>query len=282
MLPHILIAHTDHFMNAARLTLAFRAVGCRVQVLSRRSHPLRRWPLAFVERLFNYNPLAPLRSFRSAIVGAAPDLIIACDDGSVRLLHRLHLNEMKRQGSPTLVAQTIGRSLGRPDAYSLLFVRSRLAGFEAAATNGPTGRATVMRIVDNHQMRRVAERIVGTFGLSGFCGLDFVLEQGTGLAYLIEINPRATQMNHLALGAKQDLVAALRARLSGAPLVDRPAVTDRDLVVVFPAQGGAQDLLSPAAAYYDTPFEAPDSPMDRGPDDAARLSSAAGNGARRR
>ena len=51
-----------------------------------------------------------------------------------------------------------------------------------------------------------ARRIAARFGLSGLQGLDFVRDE-EGLPHLIEINPRATQICHLALGS--DLPAAL-------------------------------------------------------------------------
>ena len=68
-----------------------------------------------------------------------------------------------------------------------------------------------------------AQRMVHALGLSGLCGLDFVIENSSGDAYLIEINPRATPVCHLALGAGHDLPAALLARLRDLPLQARPA-----------------------------------------------------------
>ena len=54
-------------------------------------------------------------------------------------------------------------------------------------------------VVEGVQMKAAARAIVRHLGLSGMCGFDFVLD-ATGAAHLIEINPRATQVNHLRLG----------------------------------------------------------------------------------
>ena len=55
-------------------------------------------------------------------------------------------------------------------------------------------------------------------GLSGLCGFDFMQEANTGKAYLIEINPRATQVGHLTLGGGRDLPAALYGAVTGQPI----------------------------------------------------------------
>ena len=50
------------------------------------------------------------------------------------------------------------------------------------------------------EMSNAAERIARKLKLSGTHGFDFMLEDATGSAYLIEINPRSTQVGHLTLG----------------------------------------------------------------------------------
>jgi len=70
--------------------------------------------------------------------------------------------------------------------------------------------------------------------LSGFFGLDFMIEEETGSCYLIEMNPRSTPLAHLALGMGRDPLAALAARLSGAAPSARQPVTQEDLIAYFP------------------------------------------------
>ena len=82
----------------------------------------------------------------------------------------------------------------------------------------------------NEAMIAAARSVARHFELSGFYGFDFVLDEISGEPKLIEINPRATQINHFACGAGHDLPGALRGvRTSGpmAPEIDmtkqRPA-----------------------------------------------------------
>jgi ATP-grasp domain len=111
--------------------------------------------------------------------------------------------------------------------------------------SGATGPASLMRRTDCSFMEEAAKRIARRFRLSGFIGLDFVRDSD-GVAHLIEINPRATQICHLALGPRHDLPAALLGR------PPRPVVTDKSQIALFP-QLLAQTV--PAAAFRDVPWD---------------------------
>jgi len=115
-----------------------------------------------------------------------------------------------------------------------------------------------MRLVDNTEMTSAVEKITRRLSLSGVHGFDFMLEAHTGNAYLIEINPRATQVGHLALGRGRDLPAALVAAVTGTEIESGPKVTDRDMVALFP-QEWMRDAASPfiLSAYHDVPWEEP-------------------------
>ena len=130
---------------------------------------------------------------------------------------------------------------------------------EALVTRTPTDHATVIRVIENPQMADTARRIVRQLGVTGFFGFDFVLEESSGQAFLVEINPRATQINHLALGAGRDLPAALRARMSRSPLREAAAVTDCETIALFP-QEWRRDPHSGflQTAYHDVPYDAPE------------------------
>jgi hypothetical protein len=80
-----------------------------------------------------------------------------------------------------------------------------------------------------------AERIAFRLGLSGFFGLDFMIEDGSNTAYLIEMNPRCTQLCHVRLGKGQDMIGALYAQLTGELLRETPPVTHNDMIAYFPA-----------------------------------------------
>jgi len=108
-------------------------------------------------------------------------------------------------------------------------------------------------------MSNTAETMVHELNLSGLLGFDFMLEAHTGNAYLLEINPRATQVGHLMLGPGRDLPAALCAAVSGDPLRAHPAVTENDTISLFPQEwirDPASEFLR--SSYHDVPWDEPE------------------------
>ena len=71
-----------------------------------------------------------------------------------------------------------------------------LVCFEVVQTSVVRGPAAVVRIIDHPQMAETARQLIGRFGLTGFCGFDFIVED-SGDAQLLEINPRITPTAHL-------------------------------------------------------------------------------------
>lgn len=130
--------------------------------------------------------------------------------------------------------------------------------FEVAEKVGATGHATVVRLIENSEMSAAAEKIAKRLALSGFHGLDFMLEARSGHAYLIEINPRTTQVGHLALGAGRDLPAALYAALTGKDTRPAAKITESETIALFP-QEWKRDPASPylSSGYHDVPWEEP-------------------------
>lgn len=118
-----------------------------------------------------------------------------------------------------------------------------------------TGPATVLRFIEDAEMSAATQRIARRLNLSGVYGFDFMREARTGDAYLIEINPRTTQVGHLALGPGRDLPAALYAAVSGEAIQPAPIVTDKDTMALFP-QEWIRDSSSPflRSAYHDVPW----------------------------
>jgi len=76
----------------------------------------------------------------------------------------------------------------------------------------------MVRLIQNEEIEEAAQRLARKFMPSGFYGLDFVLEHKSGAAYLIEINPRCTQLGHPRFPIQGDLVAAISARLRDEPI----------------------------------------------------------------
>ena len=136
-----------------------------------------------------------------------------------------------------------------------------LAGlhFEVVNKASSAGHATVVRLIENTEMAAAAEKITRKLGLSGFYGFDFMIEAGSGNAYIIEVNPRATQVGHLSLGPGRDLSAALYAALSGKAAKPAPKVTENDTIALFPQEWirDPQSLYL-RSAYHDVPWEEPE------------------------
>jgi len=121
------------------------------------------------------------------------------------------------------------------------------------------GHATVLRRMAHPEMAATAETMVRRLQLSGLHGFDFMLENDSQRAYLIEINPRATQVGHLSFGSGQDLPGALIASLRGTTPNPAPKVTDNEVIALFP-QEWLRDPASPflRSGYHDVPWDQPE------------------------
>ena len=129
---------------------------------------------------------------------------------------------------------------------------------EVLQAQGDTGAATVVRVIDNPEMEFAARQLAGCLGLSGFFGLDFVIEEGSGAAYVLELNPRCTPLCHLQLGGRRDMVGAVRAQLTGEPFQESPPVTRHDTIVYFPqAWHWDRSFARRPGSFHDVPWEDP-------------------------
>lgn len=129
---------------------------------------------------------------------------------------------------------------------------------EVLRTSTPLGASTVVRLIEHGGMAKTAAVLVRRLGLSGFCGFDFVLEDRTGVAQLIEMNARCTPLCHLALGRGRDPVAALAARLTGRGAPAAQPVTDNPVIAHFPQawqHDPADEFLR--TGFHDVPWEDP-------------------------
>jgi hypothetical protein len=139
---------------------------------------------------------------------------------------------------------------------------------EVICAQGATGAATVVRLIRNPEIERASRLLAQRLMLSGFHGLDFILEEGTGTAYLIELNPRCTQLGHLRLPGQGDLVGALVAALRGEnPRADGDAILSDTILsdtvlsntVAFFPQAFLGNPRNPylRRGYHDVPWEEP-------------------------
>jgi glutathione synthase/RimK-type ligase-like ATP-grasp enzyme len=138
-----------------------------------------------------------------------------------------------------------------------------LAGFvrEKLVTHSPLGPATVVRCVRMPEIRRFSDQLAIGLGMNGFFGLDYIVDAGTGEAYLLEINRRATPATHLGGMIDIDLCAALYAAVNGQPLSDRRDLDpgEEHMITHFPQEW----LRDPQSRYLrdfriDAPWDDPE------------------------
>lgn len=147
---------------------------------------------------------------------------------------------------------------GRPANAMLFCWEGRVVAMvsvEVLRAQGMTGAATVVRTIENREMTQAAEKIGARLGLSGFYGLDFMLENGTEDSYLIEMNPRCTQLGHLNLHAGGSLAEALASKLTGVAVASVGSPIQRE-IVFFP-QAVKLNPKNPylTRGFHDVPWE---------------------------
>jgi hypothetical protein len=150
---------------------------------------------------------------------------------------------------------------GRPANSMLACWRGKLLGIVSVAVvvaDGPTGVASVVRVINDDRMRGAAELLAARLRLSGFYGLDFIIESGSDLPYLIEMNPRCTQLGHLEIPRSCSLAGALAAALMDRPPAMATQPLRSDLVALFPQALRAGDAVWPyvASGHHDVPDDA--------------------------
>ena len=97
---------------------------------------------------------------------------------------------------------------GRPANAMLACWKGEVAGMvsvEVLSSQGETGAGVVVRLIENQQIADAAHKLADWLKLTGFYGLDFMIERDGEAAYLIELNPRCTQLGHLDLKNQGDL-----------------------------------------------------------------------------
>jgi glutathione synthase/RimK-type ligase-like ATP-grasp enzyme len=131
--------------------------------------------------------------------------------------------------------------------------------FEVVNKKSVAGYSTVVRLIESAEMMAAAEKIARRLQLSGLYGFDFMLEAETRDAYLIEMNPRSTQVGHLALGPGRDIPSAMFSAVSGRTVPVSQPVTEKNMIALFP-QEWLRDSGSPylRTAYHDVPWEEPE------------------------
>jgi hypothetical protein len=124
------------------------------------------------------------------------------------------------------------------------------------AAEGPVGAAVIVRIIRDEHMTRAAKLLAERLQLSGFFGLDFLID-ATGVPLLIEMNPRCTQLGHFELTDHASLAAVFSASLRGEPIPAPKHPIRRSTIALFPQALAAGEVCRPlmAVAHHDVPVK---------------------------
>lgn len=137
---------------------------------------------------------------------------------------------------------------GRPAFHALVAWKGRrLGGISSVVevANPPvTGPSCVVMVKDIPEVNTACEKLVSATGMSGFAGFDFMIEDGTGHAYLLECNPRPTPVSHLGAPIGADLCKLLYAAMQGSPQAELDKRPEQ-MLVLFP-----QELLRDPQSTY--------------------------------
>jgi len=127
---------------------------------------------------------------------------------------------------------------------------------EVLATRGATGASTVVRPIADAEITEAGRLIADRLHINGFFGLDFILEEGTKKPYLLELNPRCTQLGHLPVQGQTELAGILAACIADQPAPEPTRYIPDGPIAFFPqALEESAQLLS--ASYLDIPVDQP-------------------------
>jgi hypothetical protein len=127
---------------------------------------------------------------------------------------------------------------------------------EVISSQGATGAATVVRLIQNAEISEAVHLLARKLKLNGFHGLDFMLEEGSGAAYLLELNPRCTQLGHLRIQGQGDLAGVLTAALRGInPPAEDDCITEDTIAFLTQASLNSPHLRG---VYHDAPWQEPE------------------------
>lgn len=118
--------------------------------------------------------------------------------------------------------------------------------------------ASVVRTIDHPEMASAVEHMVKCLNLSGFIGIDFILD-ASDQAWIVEMNPRVTPICHLSLADGTHLPASLYLRMSrGLCPPPKPGPFVSEVIALFPNEV----IRSPDSEYlrrgrHDVPWDEP-------------------------
>ncbi len=168
-----------------------------------------------------------------AIVSTPNELVAAAE----RLLRRDQL-DLGNDLAPQLLVQ---KFIAGPCQAQALVARPGvpLASFgweRHEGTSAIKGQTVVLRFVSSPETRAFSMTLCRGFGIGGFFNVQFVIDERSGVPYLLEINRRVVTHMHLGERVDRDLPRALLRALDGMPADAAPRM-DEDAggkVAIFP------------------------------------------------
>ena len=128
-----------------------------------------------------------------------------------------------------------------------------------AASRGKTGPSIVIQLMRDERIHQAGIKLVEALQVSGFFGLDFILDGKTEEPFLIECNPRATQLGHLSVGGQTDLASMLWAQWAGERIPGPEENALGNAIWIYP---DGQRLTEATASFPGCRPDAPPSEME--------------------
>jgi hypothetical protein len=160
---------------------------------------------------------------------------------------------------PEIIVQ--GFVPGRPANAAFACWKGNVLGnlpIRALKTDGPTGQALSVQVIESEDMETAVKTIAHGLSFSGLNGLDFMID-ASGVAWLIELNPRATQTGHLCTSGRFSLADRLANALCGRAVSTECPVDAGTVITLFPRawQTDPNDPLL-RSSLHDVPWDEPD------------------------
>lgn len=152
-----------------------------------------------------------------------------------------------------------GRTAMRVVAAQNGRVLGGLSALKLETWPGATGPSACVELIENAEMQSSAAAVVAALGYSGFASLDFIVD-GSGRAFLLELNPRPTPISHLGERFGGCLCHHLKAALTGQSSEAGEPQGLPAKVALFPQEWVRDQQSSHLAAgvYHDVPWDEPD------------------------
>jgi biotin carboxylase len=124
MAPKVLLATTCRWFSTARLAMAFRRVGCEVDLVCPPNHPA--FSTHALRHRYRYHGVSAQQSFRTAIMKSQADVLVPCDDVAMRHMHRLYsIASQSSDPDSNAICKLLRVSMGDPDSYPITDSRER-------------------------------------------------------------------------------------------------------------------------------------------------------------